>query len=398
MSSFGANHPGFSRAYFDGMSEETGMVAFRLMQKDYRHDVAILDVYGSRTDLRRFRTGAPVEVEYGSGGRNTDLFYGYVNHLEPEIERLAPSKKQQVVRVVVVGPSWVLKEPVQRNMRGRTGSSIMREVAEAYKFTTDVDESDVVWDSVNSPGMSDWQFLVMVAKKMGNCFFCNKTEICSFDQFDHLRRRPGTTPVFIGPEAPGQSVTIDKFKAVSGETTPDGGEKALRVGHGIDPRTGEVFTIQHDPTNIAMLGRETTSPIFTKFEQGLVLESRAQAADRLTSLAKVNRFYIQATATLLGDVKVTQGSIVSLLGLGERNSGFWYVHEVEHILDGQSYEMEVKLGRDSSGSLGDEGLSAGRRTVRERYDPFDRRVALPPPTLLVNGQWRSAYAAKRQVV
>jgi hypothetical protein len=379
------------------MSQETPLVAFRLLQKDYRHDIALIDVYGSSLDLMRYSTGAPVEVEFGTGGRNTEVFYGYVNHPEPEVERLDSNETQRVSRIVAVGASWPLKESTQRSVRGRTASSLMREVAEAYRFTTDVQESDVVWDSMTSPGLTEWQFLVSLAQRMGYCFFCNKTEIRSFDQLDHLRRRPGTAPVFYGPDSAGENITIDNFTAVSGETTPDGGTKAFRISSGIDPRTGQVISVQNDPSTAARLGREAVAPFFQKFEN-LVVEDRAQGSQKLSSVALLNRFYIQAKATLLGDVKVTQGSIVALVGLGDRHSGYWYVHEVEHDLNKQRYEMHVVLGRDSLGTLGDEEAFSGRRTVRERFDPFDRRVAIPPPTIFVNDRWRSAYAAKKQVV
>lgn len=394
---FGASRGGLAVAFFDGERSPTPTESVRVLQKEFHHDIAVVTIYGENAESRKYRTGAPVEIQYGAPS-NVEHFFGYVNHIEPVFEQERVSRNLRKTKVVCVGASWALKAPLQKAYTGRTATSIIREIAEANKFTTDVEESDVVWQQLASPGKTQWEFLVSLAKQIGFTLYCNQTEVRCFDQFAHLRSGKGALPFYAGQEVGSPTlVTVKEFRPISGETTPVGGEKAKRIAYGVDPRRASVVKVTDDMSTTVTLGREASAPIFEKFEQDLVVTDPQQAAQRLGAVTKANRFHLQATATIIGDTRVTQGSIIAILGAGDRNSGYWYVQEVEHKADQQAYVMDVCLGRDSYGQT-TVLTPSGTRVLRERYNPFDSRVAIPPPTVFVNGQWRSAYAAKRQAV
>jgi len=60
---------------------------------------------------------------------------------------------------------------------------------------------------------------------------------------------------------------------------------------------------------------------------------------------KNNPGYIEA----IGDPNIVKGKIITILGVGKKHSGNWYITKVEHLIgDGKSYMMRIDIVRQGS--------------------------------------------------
>jgi hypothetical protein len=140
------------------------------------------------------------------------------------------------------------------------------------------------------------------------------------------------------------------------------------------------------------------APDFLNYETTTVANNLGVAGSLLEGLAAKNRWHYVAKAEVTGVSSVRQGSPVFFDGLGPRDSGYWYVEGVEHVLHDNDYRMHLDLGRDSSFVTRlRPDVGVGRRVVRQRFDPFGTKAAALPPTELIGGLWRSAWNAERSV-
>jgi hypothetical protein len=279
-------------------------------------------------------------------------------------------------------------------------SSVVREIANSIKFSGDIQNHTEVWESLSNPGISGWAFLVEQAHRVGYTFYTSNTELFFHDRISRFRRLQRSAPVFTAfqPGAFGDSVY--SFHPVVGETTPDGGDQAVRVLQGVDPRFAQgikqVDRIGTDRQD--QIAGVSVAPSFLNYETGTVTHDLGVAGSLLEGLAAKNRWHYVAKAEVTGVPTVRQGSPVFFEGLGPRDSGYWYVEGVEHVLTAKDYRMHLDLGRDSSFATRqrpDGGV--GRRVVRQRFDPFGTKAVALPPTELIGGLWRSAWNAERSV-
>lgn len=391
----------FVKAVFDitVRADPKRVLEFSLLQREYHHDFAIIEVQGEQDNQREYRTGAPVQLTWGRSPQGTDDFYGYIDHVVPKLDRKERATNMRSIMVYCLGASWPLKNPVQSVYVGLTTSDAIRDVAAKNFFTTDVTDNQIIWPSLSAAGVSQWDFLVDMAKRSGRTLYCNKTEVRCYDALTTLKRSDRPVPTFYFYDKHPELNTVIDFKVRSGEAgVEDGRQRRIRYAQGIDDHTGLAVFARDDASQLTVdqLSLDSPDPWFDKFETDFVVPSNLLAMQRLDAEARRNRFYIKAHAQVVGDTRVTQGGVVILEGLANKHSGAWYVHAVKHTITKARYVMDLELGRDSEY---DDGLRPGppANVVRPRFDPFGIEVTRTPPTILVNGTWRSSWLAKRPV-
>lgn len=376
-------------------------ITMTVSQREFSHDLVIAHVPVVQAGPKSYETGTPVDIRWGTTlTSSTNRFYGYVHHTEPVYTRGGAAGRTQTLKLVCIGCSYRLKQPQQQVWHSRTVSSVVRELANSVKFSGDIQDHPEVWESLSNPGRSNWSFLVAQAQRVGYTFYTSNTELFFHDRISRFRRLQRSAPVFTAfqPETTGDSVY--SFHPVVGETTPDGGDQTVRVLQGVDPRFAQwVGQVDRVGTNRQdQIARTSMAPDFLSYETDSVANNLGVAGSLLEGLAAKNRWHYVAKAEVTGVSTVRQGSPVFFDGLGPRDSGYWYVEGVEHVLHNNDYRMHLDLGRDSSfvtRQRPDAGV--GRRVVRQRFDPFGTKAAVLPPTELVGGLWRSAWNAERSV-
>lgn len=378
-------------------------IAMTVSQREFSHDLVVAHIPIEQAGSKRYEKGTPVEIRWGTSIPNhTNRFYGYVHHTEPVYTRGGTQGRTQTLKLVCIGASYRLKQPRQRIWKMRTSSSIVREIVNGAKFSGDVQSHEAIWESVANPGVSDWSFIVGQAHRIGYTFFASNTDIQFHDRISRFRKLQRSAPVFVARQ-PGdfKGDSVYSFHAVVGETTPDGGDQSIRVVSGVSPRFAEVLTT-FDRTGTPVeeqLAQLSFAPEFLKFETDTVVQSIGMASAQLEGAARKNRWHYAAKAEVTGVPSVRQGSPVFFDGLGPRDSGYWYVEGVEHVIRNNDYRMYLDLGRDSSFVTHMRPVEqVGRRVVRQRFDPFGTKKAALPPTTLVGGLWRSSWGAEREAM
>lgn len=377
------------------------VMSMRLIQKEYHHDMVEVVLRGEHDDLTEFRTGSPVRIDFGRYPKQEDAFFGYLNHVEPVVDREHPELSSRLTKVLCIGASYVMKQPITGVFTNRTAQGVVLDVAQQFLFTADIPFAniDIVFPSLSCPGHTAWAFCSETAKKAGLVFYCNKTEARMYDPLVTLHRFDRFLPTFYHRDSFPNTDSIIRFEVESGDYFPQARRHlAKRLAYGVNSRTGEmVFATNEGAPGAQKLARNAPTPQFSKYETGLVVGDQYIAAQRLDAEANQNRFHVQATAEVIGDPNVHQGAIVVMEGLGDKHSGLWYVHEAVHNVSFERYSTSLVLGRDSEY---DDGVRPGPpvNVVRTRFDPFDQQqVRETPPSVLVNNVWRSAWLAKKSV-
>lgn len=390
----GAGFPQIRRlVLYGGRTKPLDLKRVSVMQHEFRHDVMAAVVEFTDDDQESFKTGTPVEVTWGRSTRQ-ETVYGYLHHPETLGSRTEAGRQYQAVKLVCIGTTFPMNEPRQRIWHQRSIPSIVVEVLDSMKLSGRVQPDHRVWGTLAQSGISDWEFIVGLAQKLGWSLTVQNTEISFGPPLEQFHDLAVTAPLFTAKNsrfAPDGGLL--EFHIISGETTPDGGVKAVRRMTGVDLRTGDEFYLQSQGLAGYQLGTRASTPVFSRFET-ISTESLSEANATLQGLTGKNRWYIQATAEVQGRANLRPGQFVALHGIGQKHSGYWYLQGVEHELHGASYTAHLSLGRNAEWDFRRRPAPSHRRPIRLRPTPHGGAVAETPASLLVNGRWRAAYSPR----
>jgi hypothetical protein len=364
-----------------------------VLQREFSHDVISIVLDNLDDDATVFQTGIPVEVRWGVESAEVSTINGYVHHTEPiSVQGIGRVTK---LKLVCIGASFVMNQPARRVWQKRTASSIVRALADSQKFSGHIQEHKQVWESLTQDG-SDWNFLVSLAQRIGWTFYVDNTDVYFRQPLYNLPLQLETAPYFVstGPQNPATGVNnVQTFHVVSGETTPDGGQKAVRYMAGVDPRSGDQYSMSVVPAFGDQLGSESTVPVFDNYESEPMV-NYGEAAANLVGTALANRWHIQAKLEANGNARVRPGMLIALIGVGQRHSGYWYVQGIEHDLSVRGYTLHATLGRDSEFNRFGKPRTRARSVIPPRTTPYGTIIGETPPAIFVGNRWRAAYSPR----
>lgn len=357
----------------------------------FQHDTAKMVIHGvDDIDATRWTTGTPMELTWGRQPNQTGTFYGYVASVHrnwAQNQRLTINNR--LMTVWAVGASYPLKEDLTTVYRNMSSSQIAASLARSHYLDTDIPATSYVWPQKASSGISQWRFLANLAKASGLIMYCNKTQLRMYDPLLPLSRTNTVVPYFYEKDISSTASVLTFDTDVNEVSSDEGRRKRSRSVHGVDASTGTVFYVSDDAHGF--LAQRSLTPQFGETVVDMVAKNQASAAALLPARDLENRFYIRAKASFAGDVRLTQMSPVVIEGLGSRNSGLWQILEVTHHYKKFWYSSDCLLGRDSDYDNGVRpGLPSG--VARARLDGSSQTVLTNPPTVLVSGQWRAAWA------
>jgi len=377
-----------------GINAQKTVNTVKVIMTEGMHDIAIITLRGVPLDVPELQPGTPVQMPYGWFPLDTEMFYGYIDHVENHYDRAIPTGVNYE-DVVCVGVSYALKDPFVGAWSNVQCSTLVKLVAQKYFLSTVVEDDDVQWPSITSPGDSAWCFLTALAAKVGYSLAVNKSQI-RFTSVDLGMKRYWTgMPVFHSRNTVVNfgDQSISRFNSVQGETFPIAGHtKAVRSINGMD-RNGNIVGWADDGSSLpSQLGRNTVYPFFGQQVSDQVVTSQSHAQAILAGMTQANRFNYQATATLAGLTTVKQGMPIVLQGIDSNQDGMWWVHEVTHKISTDGYSMDTCLGRDS---LGDSGHrpTQGTAVGYTPNNPYTYTVTNVPATRMINKRWRAATAS-----
>jgi len=315
-----------------------------IYQREYFHDVAVVEVHAESSNDAKYRGGMPVQIQWGWLPHATDYFHGYVHHTE----HIEHKDKPRTLRITCIGSSYPMKAPSHKVWKKATKRHIAATLAKHYRFSATIEDDRVVMPTITQHGQSDWDMLVNLAQRAGYTFFVHKTHMFFHERVVHPRPHKSVYFLRHANGAHYRRNSVYSFKHMVGETIPGTARKA-RLVHGVADN-GKRVTYRVDPDNCDVLGTVAPPVLFGEMVNHRPVHSGNDAATYLKALNNRYRFHYKAKAVLSGDVKVTQTSTIRLHGIDSSNDGYWYVTEVAHHITLADYTLEVELGRDSMGS------------------------------------------------
>jgi phage protein D len=375
-----------------GRAVQKTVNSVKVMMGENMHDTAIITLRDENMDRPELQPGTPVKMNYGWMTVDTDWFYGYIDHIETHYDRSLP-QGAQYEDVVCLGTSYTMKDPWVGSWTNVRCSSIVQQIAQTYYLATLLETDDYVWPQLASPGVSAWQYLVMLAKKLGYSLAVNKSLLRFVSIDTAMKANWASMPVFRSRNtAPTYlTQTIGTFQALQGETAPiPGHTKAVRTIAGLDLKSGNVIGAIDDTSSLQgnLLGTGAVYPFFGEQVSDQVVNSQGTAQATLAGMTQCNRWVYQATANLSGLTTVRQGTPLILNGIDSNNDGIWWVQEVTHKFSTPGYTMDVCLGRDSLGDNGTRPIQ-GTAVAYTPNNPFVYIANNNPPTVLLRNRWRA---------
>jgi len=329
---------------------KANLIGVEVLQREYAHEVCALNLRNTPTANATFREGTPVEVQWGFYPRNYAKFVGYVLHAKPKEDR---EKRTSLAQVVCIGATYYFKDSNQRMFLHHRGETVVAAIAADAHFDAVYDDSATVWPMLASPGLTDWQFLVKVAKQRGATLIARNTALYCYDPVKYLLDQIDGWPVIKFTDTDGGPVHIARSEAVigSGETT-----QPFRIHDVtfIDPTTKAVV---HATENLSRehLADVQYLPTFTQHvHTPATSQSLAQA--EANALGLQHRFNQKLKTRIPGRPKMVAGGGVVLSGYDNETDGLWFVSEVRHEVNTEvhpaTYWTNLVLLRDSRSKTG----------------------------------------------
>lgn len=360
----------FVKLTFAGSPAERQPSRTEIVEHEFKHDLAMLTVPNASVDMKRYRSGVPVRLAWGTGPTASREFIGYVSHVEPMLASDTDKKK-----VVCIGASFVAKEGGYDSFKNLTASAMVRQIATKFRFdAANVQNHTRVFPSLSQNGRSYWQLLIELADRVGYTLYCRGTVLYFHDRLAALSKQR-SVPIFGGTTG----LEIIKFNSSIGKATPTGGTLAHRAVYGVNPHTGRpLLAQQKSDAQRPLLGRTALEALFTQGDATTSVNSIEEGQAHLSAQASANQLAVTAAAVLDGNARVRVGDAIFLVGLGPINSGRWYVVGTRHVFDGPTaYQTHVDLGRD--------GVVATTAAP-----PASGALAATRSSRLVNGLWVAA--------
>ncbi len=282
--------------------------------------------------------GTSVEIRMGEGTPET-VFQGSITSLEPDFQT-NPSLE-------VRGYDSLYELRFGRKIQSFTeiqDSRLVTQIVQAAGLTVQADETSTVYPYVLQNNVSDYEFLLSRAERLGYEVFVRNDTL-------HFRK-PAER------EAPVQTLSFSKelesFSAVM-RTITEGSEIEYR---GWNPDTKESFSGKakigdetKQPSSGAKAGSTYAKDGFKEATSTVVTEPSVDATHAETlAKAHYNRYagnFITADCVALGNPAIRIGSTVELDFLGEKFSGVYYVTAATHIYDAEGYSTRFQVRRSS---------------------------------------------------
>ena len=364
---------------------EPGVLEVKIVQEEYKHDLAIFRIPTAGAGKPQYRAGTPVVVNWSSD-RNASTFYGYVNHVEQR-------SGARDTAVWCKGVSRNFENGLQADYRRRTATSVAGEIARQAHFDADITPHGRVFEALTATGNRAWDFLVANAKEVGYSLYAKNSRLLMHPRMQMVDRYRSQAPVFTLELDGGVDVargTLWDFHPIDG-AAPPGSLRHNNVYRGINYWTGTPFAVVGGPAAGRLASKQYTATGTTY--HNLSVSSPEEARWKAQAQAENDRFNLRATCVAQGAAQVHQTWPVILDGVNRQYQGVWFVHRVVHRIVPGEYVMELELGRDSFGTLGEVPDPRARRVVATRNTPAGRPKSAYPPTILSGGQWRAQWSA-----
>ena len=336
----------FLSVNFNGIAEAPSRVSsFRLVQEKYKHEIAYLTFNEWEVFFDLVKPGIPVDVVYQEE-KSERTFYGYVHHIEP-----VKTPGSNHIKVILIGASYVFKQASQKIYKNTTASAVVKEIAERNEFSYSIVDHPRVYPQIAQSGISDWLFMVRLAKQCGYSLRSENTTIYFEPLTEDFTTYKSQANIFEMRNANDpEGSTIYSFNPIIGETLHwEAGSKSATAVSGIDLTNANTnFAVTRQVRDVTVR-QNKTEEFFDRFANQVVALDHSSATYEAEALDMLTMFPYRATVEVLGHAELRPGMPVYLSGIGESYEGYWIILETEHIIENLMYTTKLIVGLDSLG-------------------------------------------------
>lgn len=326
-----------------------------LIQKQYSHDVAILE-YSLVSPLyfETIKTGVLVEFTWTQEGLSR-TWVGYVS----SIDRVVNSRRDIVMKVHCVGASYPLKQRATRIFYNSSIPEAIGTIAKEFGLNFSGVNDSRRFPQLSMAGHSYWEWMHEQAKRIGYALVVDGTNLTFKPIDDVIDEHFSTTPVMSFDNTPTVTNTmyldrtLDYFKALNGEHIENVSELRMnKIVGGVDPITSIPTIAIGKPNILGNSVRDKVSDVlFNDYKTGEVANGGHAVAQAAEGIANTSRFSLPADAKGQGDPRLMPFGTVLIKGTGELTDGYWLVKEVKHSIHKVGdYMVELKLAADGLGN------------------------------------------------
>lgn len=345
----------------------------KLTLREYHHDMARVTVDRDLNLRTRFMAGQPIRVNYGRVREAQGSFVGYIHHVEPTGNE---TDRPRLQTIVALGASMRMKQQRMRTWEEVRASTVVRQIFTDHRLNSLSGITTRVHEQVLQSNESDWELAVRLSKEEGRTFYVRNTTgyfLPRTVQSELARKR---APLFRRNTHNPERNDIRDFNIFAGLDHRAGVSGRSREAHGVNPFTGAVFSVTDDGVNDEPLGAQQLEPFFHELDRSTVLDNSLEGTESVRARSGVHAFPVKAKATVKGDARVTQGTLVCFDGINDQCDGFWFVEAVTHeFRTDTEYDMELELGRSAlrdDGSRPDEDADRITTHNGRRLAPRDQ--------------------------
>lgn len=350
-------------------------------QVNYDHDFA--RVYFRDWDLDLATVMPASKMRITLEGRE---FVGYVHDIKTHRD-----SNSNFTEVTFIGASYVMRQASQQTYKNMTASMVAEKIAKKYGFAYKIVPHPRVFAQLSQAGMTDWEFLVALAKRCGYFVWANSTSLYFqplLQEFDEkIVEAPKYTQIDAGVKS---RFPLYSFSPKVGETlSHHGADKSAVSIAGVDAETGQYF--KYTKQRRSSTTRTMYQPeLFDKHATNTVAASYEAAVYEATSADEKSKFPYAGEAEILGDSSIRPGGPVYLDGIGNKYSGYWTVLMVEHevfeeSLNQHRFTTTLHVGTDSLGASNTSKYpTAPADRARRSISPAVRNTRIVPKNIIKN--------------
>ena len=277
-------------------------------------------------------------------------FYGYVHDIRNE-----QGNNKNFTKVGFVGASFVMKQASQKIYKDMSADQIIIEIAKKYNFAYKVVPHPRIYSQVSQAGLTDWQFMVYLAKECGYFLRAENTEIY-FKPFTDDFIKQAKEAISFQKEDGGfkPKNPIYMFKPTLSETLDVFGfKKSTNSIAGVNPVDGSYFKVAKQDNTIA--NRAYSNPeLFDRHSTLTVANDYSTATYLANASDERSRFPYSAEVETIGVSSIRPCSPVYLNNVGSEYSGYWTILSVRHVITEKElnhplYTCELTVASDSLG-------------------------------------------------
>lgn len=317
-----------------------------IRQRVFAHDYAVLQFRDWNVNPLNVKPGMPMKITV----KNKE-YYGYVHHIENE-----QANNKNFTKVGFVGASFVMKQASQKIYKNMSADQIIAEIAAKYKFAYNVIKHPRIYTQVSQAGMTDWEFMVYLAKQCGYFLRAENTEIHFYPVTKDFDELASHAPIFQKSDGGFKPINpIYSFTPKISETLDVHGFRKTAVSvAGVNPVDNSYFKITKQ--NSYVRSREYSNPEFFDSHATAVVANDYETARHLSDAGDENsRFPYSANVVTSGEISLRPCAPIYLNNVGSEYSGYWTIMELEHIIDEKElnkplHTCNISVATDSLGT------------------------------------------------